>query len=95
LVPVIVITARPDDAVSDNRNHVLDDLLRDGIMVLVAKLIGVAPGQFVAVVACTQLLESLAHANLRLWFGPIGERLLVSRASTALPPPAPQRRPGA
>jgi sterol desaturase/sphingolipid hydroxylase (fatty acid hydroxylase superfamily) len=63
---------------SDNRNHLLDDLLRDSIMVLVAKLIGVAPGQFVAVVACTQLLESLAHANLRLWFGPIGERLLVS-----------------
>ena len=63
---------------SDNRNHLLDDLLRDSLLVLLAQVIGVAPGQFVAVVACTQLLESLSHANLRLWFGPAGERLLVS-----------------
>ena len=63
---------------SDNRNHLLDDLLRDSLLVLVAKLIGVAPGQFVAVVACTQLLESLSHANLRVWFGPVFERVLVS-----------------
>ncbi len=62
---------------SDNRNHLLDDLIRDVAFVLVAHLIGVAPGQFVAVVACTQLMESLSHANLRLGFGPL-ERLLVS-----------------
>jgi sterol desaturase/sphingolipid hydroxylase (fatty acid hydroxylase superfamily) len=63
---------------SDNRNHLLDDLLRDSVLVLVAQLIGVPPGQFVAVVACTQLLESLSHANVRLWFGPVFERVLVS-----------------
>ncbi|GAB4562231.1 MAG: sterol desaturase family protein [Rhizobacter sp.] len=63
---------------SDNRNHLLDDLIRDGVMVLAARLIGIAPGQFVAVVACTQLLESLSHANVRLWFGPVFERVLVS-----------------
>ena len=63
---------------SDNRNHLLDDLLRDSLLVLLAQVIGVAPGQFVAVVACTQLLESLSHANVRLWFGRVGERLLVS-----------------
>jgi sterol desaturase/sphingolipid hydroxylase (fatty acid hydroxylase superfamily) len=63
---------------SDNRNHLLDDVLRDSILVAVALLVGIAPGQFVAVVAVTQLLESLAHANVRLSFGPIGERLLVS-----------------
>jgi sterol desaturase/sphingolipid hydroxylase (fatty acid hydroxylase superfamily) len=62
---------------SDNRNHLLDDLIRDIVFVLVARLIGVAPGQFVAIVACTQLIESLSHANLRLSFGPF-ERLLVS-----------------
>ena len=39
---------------------------------------GVAPGQFIAVVAITQLSQSLQHANLRLWFGRIGERLWVS-----------------
>jgi sterol desaturase/sphingolipid hydroxylase (fatty acid hydroxylase superfamily) len=30
------------------------------------------------VVACTQLLESLSHANMRVWFGPVFERVLVS-----------------
>ncbi len=63
---------------SDNRNHLLDDLLRDSLLVLLAHAIGVAPGQFVAVVALTQLLESLQHANLRLDFGRVGSRLLVS-----------------
>jgi sterol desaturase/sphingolipid hydroxylase (fatty acid hydroxylase superfamily) len=63
---------------SDNRNHLLDDVLRDSILVVVALLVGIAPGQFVAVVAVTQLLESLAHANARLSFGKVGERLLVS-----------------
>lgn len=63
---------------SDNRNHLLDDLVRDVIIAVVARAIGVAPGQFVAVVAVTQLLESFQHANLRLSFGGIGERLLVS-----------------
>ena len=63
---------------SDNRNHLLDDLIRDSVMVLVARFIGIAPGQFIAVVACTQLLESLSHANVRMWFGPVFERVLVS-----------------
>ena len=63
---------------SDNRNHLLDDLIHDAIIVLVAQLIGVAPGQFIAIVALTQLSESLQHANLRLGFGAIGERLWIS-----------------
>ena len=63
---------------SDNRNHLLDDLLRDSLLVLLAQLIGVAPGQFVAIVAITQLSESLQHANVRLWFGRAGERLWIS-----------------
>ncbi len=63
---------------SDNRNHLLDDVLRDSLFVLVAFAIGVPPAQFVAVVAVTQLLESLSHANVRLGFGPILGRLLVS-----------------
>jgi sterol desaturase/sphingolipid hydroxylase (fatty acid hydroxylase superfamily) len=63
---------------SDNRNHLLDDLLRDSIIVLVARFIGIAPGQFIAIVACTQLLESLSHANLRAGFGPMFERVFVS-----------------
>jgi sterol desaturase/sphingolipid hydroxylase (fatty acid hydroxylase superfamily) len=41
-------------------------------------MIGIPPGQFVAVVALTQLSENLQHANVRLWFGQVGERLWVS-----------------
>lgn len=63
---------------SDNRNHLLDDVLRDAVIVWVALLVGIAPGQFVAVVAVTQLLESLSHANVRLSFGPLIGRVLVS-----------------
>ncbi len=62
---------------SDNRNHLLDDALRDGVFVLVALAVGVPPAQFIAVVAAMQLLESLSHANVRLSFGPL-ERVLVS-----------------
>jgi sterol desaturase/sphingolipid hydroxylase (fatty acid hydroxylase superfamily) len=62
---------------SDNRNHLLDDLLRDSVFVLLALGVGVAPGQFVALVALTQLVESLSHANVRLDFGPL-RGLLVS-----------------
>lgn len=63
---------------SDNRNHLLDDVLRDSIFVLVAMIVGIAPAQFVAVVAATQLLESLSHANVRMSFGPVLGRLFVS-----------------
>jgi len=63
---------------SDNRNHLLDDLLRDTLLVLLAQAVGMPPGQFVAIVAVTQLSESLQHANLRLSFGRLGERLWVS-----------------
>jgi len=63
---------------SDNRNHLLDDVIRDVILVAVAQVIGVAPGQFIAIVAITQLSESFQHANVRMWFGQWGERLWIS-----------------
>ena len=63
---------------SDNRNHLLDDLIRDSLLVVLGQLIGVGPGQFVAIVAIAQLSESLQHANVRMHFGRIGERLWVS-----------------
>lgn len=63
---------------SDDRNHLLDDVIHDAIIVLVAQLIGVAPGQFVAIVALTQLSQSFQHANVRIWFGKLGERLWIS-----------------
>jgi sterol desaturase/sphingolipid hydroxylase (fatty acid hydroxylase superfamily) len=63
---------------SDNRNHLLDDLLRDLVMALVALAIGVAPAQYVLLVSVTRALQSLQHANVRMHFGRLGERLLVS-----------------
>ena len=63
---------------TDNRNHLLDDLLGAVIWVCVAQLVGIAPTQFVAVVAITQLFENFQHANLRVSFGRWGERLWVS-----------------
>ncbi|MFC5870212.1 sterol desaturase family protein [Aquincola agrisoli] len=63
---------------SDNRNHLLDDVIHDSVLVIVGLLVGIAPGQFVAIVAITQLLESLSHTNVRMAFGRFGDRLLVS-----------------
>jgi sterol desaturase/sphingolipid hydroxylase (fatty acid hydroxylase superfamily) len=63
---------------SDNRNHLLDDMLTSLILSAVAVLIGVGPGQFVALVAISQLSENFQHANVRIWFGRMGERLWVS-----------------
>ncbi len=63
---------------SDNRNHFLDDILVDVLLVLAAQLIGVGPQQFMVLIALGQLSESFQHANLRLAFGRWGERLWVS-----------------
>lgn len=63
---------------SDRRNHLLDDVLADLWMVLVALAIGVPPAHFLGIVIATRLIESLSHTNVRLHFGWLGERLLVS-----------------
>jgi sterol desaturase/sphingolipid hydroxylase (fatty acid hydroxylase superfamily) len=63
---------------ADRRNHLLDDVLSDLWVVFVALLIGVPPGQFLGVVVVTRLIESLSHTNVRLSFGWLGDRLLVS-----------------
>ena len=48
---------------SDDRNHLLDDMLRDVVVVFVSQLVGVPPAQFVAVVAITQLAQSFARQS--------------------------------
>ena len=45
---------------------------------IVAKLIGVGPGQFVALVAISQLAENFQHANFKCSFGGLGDRIWVS-----------------
>lgn len=63
---------------SDDRNHLLDDVMLDIYLAVVALVIGVQPAQYVLLVAASRALQSLQHANVRIWFGAIGERLLVS-----------------
>lgn len=63
---------------TDNRNHLLDDVITTMLLSIVAKVIGVGPGQFVALVAVSQLCENFQHANFRCSFGGLGDRLLIS-----------------
>ena len=63
---------------SDNRNHLLDDVAVDVLLVLAAHLIGVGPQQFMVLVALSQLSESLQHANVRLPAGPVLSRLWIT-----------------
>jgi sterol desaturase/sphingolipid hydroxylase (fatty acid hydroxylase superfamily) len=63
---------------SDNRNHLLDDLLRDIYLAAIALVIGVEPAQYVLLVVASRMLQSLQHANVRIHFGALGERLPVS-----------------
>ena len=63
---------------SDNRNHLLEDLIRDVLVALVAVLIGVAPEQFVLLTVASRVLQSVQHANLRWRWGGLAERLVVS-----------------
>lgn len=63
---------------SDNRNHLLDDLIRDALVAAVAILIGVAPAQFLLLTIASRVLQSVHHANLRWRWGGLAERLLVS-----------------
>ena len=63
---------------SDNRNHLLDDFMHDLYLAVIALAIGVPPGQYVLLIALSRIVQSLQHANVRLHFGWLGERLLVS-----------------
>ena len=63
---------------SDDRNHVLDDLIGFVWFTAIALLIGIPPLQFPLLVLLLRLLESLSHANARVSFGWLGDRLLIS-----------------
>jgi sterol desaturase/sphingolipid hydroxylase (fatty acid hydroxylase superfamily) len=63
---------------TDDRNHVLDDVLAALWFGGLALLIGVPPAQFPLILLVLRVAESLSHANVRLSFGSVGERLIVS-----------------
>ncbi len=63
---------------SDDRNHLLDDLIAFLWFGAVALAIGIPPLQFPLLVLVLRFIESLSHANARISFGWLGERLIVS-----------------
>jgi sterol desaturase/sphingolipid hydroxylase (fatty acid hydroxylase superfamily) len=63
---------------SDDRNHLLDDMIAFVWFGVIALLIGVPPLQFPLLVLVLRFLESLSHANVRLSFGWLGDRMLIS-----------------
>ena len=63
---------------SDDRNHVLDDVVAGLWFGAVGLAIGIPPLQFPLLLMFLRFVESLSHANVKLSFGRIGERILVS-----------------
>ena len=51
---------------SDDRNHVLDDVMRAMVFAFFALLFGVPPGQFIFLVVLSQLIQSWQHANINV-----------------------------
>ena len=62
---------------SDNRNHILDDIMRATFMAFFALLFGVSPGQFIMLIAFSQFIQSWQHANIKAHLGPT-KYLLIS-----------------
>jgi sterol desaturase/sphingolipid hydroxylase (fatty acid hydroxylase superfamily) len=62
---------------TDDRNHVVDDLLITLALVLFSQMVGVQPGEYVVILMIGRLVESWSHANVDMGFGWFGNRLLV------------------
>ena len=62
---------------SDDRNHILDDVLALAWTGTLAMLIGVPPGAYPLMLIGFRLIETLSHTNVRLGFGRFGSLLLV------------------
>lgn len=63
---------------SDDRNHLLDDLISGVWFAVVGLAIGIPPLQFPLLMMFMRFIESLSHANARISFGWLGDRILVS-----------------
>ncbi len=62
---------------TDDRNHIVDDLLITLALVLFSQMVGVQPGEYVVILVVGRLVESWSHANVDFGFGRLGNRLLV------------------
>ena len=63
---------------SDDRNHLVDEVIGTMWFMAIGLLIGIPPLQFPLLVLLLRFLESLSHANARVSFGWLGDRLLIS-----------------
>jgi sterol desaturase/sphingolipid hydroxylase (fatty acid hydroxylase superfamily) len=62
---------------TDDRNHMLDDVLEAVILGSVGLIIGVPAGQYAVLILMGRLVENFSHANVRVRFGPVLDKLLV------------------
>jgi sterol desaturase/sphingolipid hydroxylase (fatty acid hydroxylase superfamily) len=62
---------------TDDRNHLLDDILTSVWRGTIAMLIGIAPAEYPLVMIGFRLVESLSHTNVRMRLGWVGTWLLV------------------
>jgi sterol desaturase/sphingolipid hydroxylase (fatty acid hydroxylase superfamily) len=62
---------------SDDRNHIIDDLISFLWFFVVGLAIGIPPLQFPLLILFLRFMESLSHANIKLSFG-WADRLLIS-----------------
>jgi sterol desaturase/sphingolipid hydroxylase (fatty acid hydroxylase superfamily) len=63
---------------TDDRNHILDDLMVNLVLAMFAQFVGVQPDDFVLILMVGRLVESWSHANVDVSFGRLGARLLVA-----------------
>lgn len=56
---------------SDDRNHLLDDVISFFWFFAIGLLIGIPPLQFPLLLMAMKFIESLSHANIRASFGPL------------------------
>jgi sterol desaturase/sphingolipid hydroxylase (fatty acid hydroxylase superfamily) len=57
---------------------VLDDVIAFAWFMVLGLVIGIPPMQFPLIILLLRLLESMSHANARISFGRLGDRLLIS-----------------
>ncbi|WP_062308931.1 sterol desaturase family protein [Polynucleobacter sinensis] len=62
---------------SDDRNHILDDIMHAVVFAFFALLFGVSPTQFILLVVLSQFIQSWQHANIRVHLGSF-KYLLIS-----------------
>ncbi|MBM3788533.1 MAG: sterol desaturase family protein [Acidobacteria bacterium] len=63
---------------TDDREHLLDQIIAAAFRAAIGLAIGVPPASFLTLSIFSAAVESFSHANARVHFGAFGERILVS-----------------